>query len=496
MHKSLLFTLLKTLTSKELTEFHNYYLPLVFKAKHQQVRRLWNYIYETRPFFSSPRLSKKSTCAALFQRNNPDSPISEGRLRQLMAQLTDYIRDYIKWIEYHRIKHRSQHLLFTALTERECHKVAKEVMEKGRATIEAAYSIKSANYHYDMYWYFHDAYFSAILPNNRTGVSLREAIRHLDVYYYIQRLKYSCAVLNNTHILVKNISPINAPLLLQSIQDDVREATPIINIYYHLLAILSNNITENINWDTFLALVYVHLTNALDEYDMELVLVTAINYCIRQLRKGNEEYVKYQLDLYKIMLEHNLLIEDEHLSAQHYKNLVRLAARAREFEWGLYVTEHYKNLVPTSHRQSYYYFNHAVLAFHQKKYEQVLEYLLPIQDLHLLDHINLEMLYIKTYYAIIRQSPQLKIAYLDVLRDKMHAFRLYLLRNERQTQINIQSYKNFLIHLKRLLSFHSHTKVALLNRQVLLQKLRVQIQKTSTLVDKQWLDKQVHLLSL
>ena len=72
---------------------------------------------------------------------------------------------------------------------------------------------------------------------------------------------------------------------------------------------------------------------ALPNNEIKGILLTAINYCIKQLNQGSEAYVRQAFELFGYGLKHQILLENQQLNQFTYKNILASALRLKEYEW-------------------------------------------------------------------------------------------------------------------------------------------------------------------
>jgi hypothetical protein len=100
-----------------------------------------------------------------------------------------------------------------------------------------------------------------------------------------------------------------------------------------------------------------------------------LNTAIKRLNQGEAAAGQDVFGLYAILLERNLLLEQGFLPASHFKNIVAIGVRLREFERTETFIGTYCRQLPPEERDSAHAYNLAYLAFAQGAYRQVLRLL-------------------------------------------------------------------------------------------------------------------------
>ena len=169
-----------------------------------------------------------------------------------------------------------------------------------------------------------------------------------------------------------------------------------------------------------------------------------------------------------------------------------MACRANEFEAANNFIEDYKEKVHTKYRDNYYHLNLAALAFYQTDYKKTLKNLIFVGDLERQDHLNVEMLFLKTYYTLLVNGDE---NYGEPLRDRIKAFENYLRRKKKAIGLHWQYYKNFLDLFQSIFQLYSERNM-MRNEEFEAKKSNLveKINSCKQLVDKNWLLKQLENL--
>lgn len=487
MHQSPFLQLLKTLNTNELTAFSKYLKKQI--ARNSQIADLWQYIWTTRPDFVHKKLDKEKVQRYLAKKGSA----TDVRIRQLFSELNTFLKDFLVDEEVQNDPVLKAHLLYQALEKRQQLKAAEGILKKAKTDFTNRSQSQDVAYFYDQFLLKNDHFRLAMRLNNRqTAVSMQEVIADFDTYYWVQRLRFACILLNNTQVLAHDTLPQNLQALVTHIPETLRKESLFVDIYYHLLLILTHQHTSK-TWENLLTLLYGNLYTALSRESIKNVTDIAINYCNKHLRIGDNSYLKQQFDLYKFKLEKGFLMENGILSVIYYKNLVRLACRFGEFEWASDFVKKYKSALAERHQENYFHFNLATIYHYQRQYKAVIAELEQISNTGwgTLDYLNRFMLSIKTYYALMTQGADCE----DDLNKQLGNLAIYRIRNADAKRIKFTEYQRFINLFTRFLGIQKSVPVYLSkqDREKLEQRLALLLQEIegSELVDKKWLVEQV-----
>jgi tetratricopeptide (TPR) repeat protein len=194
----------------------------------------------------------------------------------------------------------------------------------------------------------------------------------------------------------------------------------------------------------------------------------AINYCNLQIMKVQERYVGEALALYRRAVQAGIFLEHGRLSPWHYKNIIKLALRLREYDWTETFIREFTALLPPEDREDAFHFNLAELYYYKGRYDEAMQELNRIEfsDVHY--NLGAKVLLAKIYYEL--QAT-------DALESLLHAFKIFLHRNRVISEDLRRTYLNFIALLHKIVHATPERRPA----------LRQRIEKTPLLTGKNWL---------
>ena len=161
--------------------------------------------------------------------------------------------------------------------------------------------------------------------------------------------------------------------IVQHIKKYKYEDIPPVAVYFQIYLALR----EGENLDNYFKLKdllelygnYFPINEAKNIYD------SALNYCIRKINQGNQQFLREYFDLINIMIERETIYTDNKLSPWDFKNIVVIALRLGEYEWTENFILNFKERLLEDFRENAVTYNLAQLYFYQKKYNKVLSLL-------------------------------------------------------------------------------------------------------------------------
>ena len=262
-----------------------------------------------------------------------------------------------------------------------------------------------------------------------------ELEHHLDMYYLLNKLEIHIGVLSLLRALndkTYDFSSISAIVALLELPQYAK---------HPLIAVCRANIDLEKNRTDK---TYFYLLDMLDKYGDDIspnrlrsFYTNAANYCISQIRAGNQSYNRHIFMLYKVMHDKNLLINNGVVSIQILKNIVTMACRESEFEWAEMLISYYEGFISKSVKESVCHFNYGVIAFHQKDYETAHDRFIQVDKINLNYDINTRVLILKCLYEKEKEYNEYTMT---AFRSAEKFFKL----NKQLPQRNKKGYINFI----------------------------------------------------
>lgn len=157
------------------------------------------------------------------------------------------------------------------------------------------------------------------------------------------------------------------------------------------------------------------------------------NFCIKQINKGEQLFLKELFWLYKLQLDNQLLLEDGKLPEWHYKNIVTTGLRLEELTWVREFIENYSECLPDHVAGNAYSYNLAVWYYHIGKPSDVLPLLLQVEYTDLRYNLDAKSLLLKAYFDL--EEEEALIAHAE-------AFIQFVNRNKSLTDFQKRGYVN------------------------------------------------------
>jgi hypothetical protein len=461
LHKSKLIQLLTTLTNNELKWF-GYYIQSPFFNKNEKVVRLFHKISRYHPEYD---METETLFKAVFE----DEAVDEQKLRYAMTDLTKLLEDYLAYIEYEKNEVYRKSLLLKALNSRHQEKHFISTLEE-TSRHHQQQSFRDVNYYFNRHLLEENHYFHSLSRRPRSiSSSLQEAVDNLDLYYLSNRLRYSCAILNREDLLQEKYNNLFLDPILTFLSGYDASHIPSVAIYHHI-SMLYRDPENPEHYLKVISLLKEHSRKFAPD-EVKDMYVHALNYCFRRINGGNLDYLAIVHELYKTLIDEEVIFEDGYLTPDNVKNIVTIALRTSQMEWTEQFLESYKNRIVPADKESTYAYNMAQVCYYKKDFSRALRLLHSVEMTDIFYQLGAKSLLLRTYYELNEQEPFFSLA---------DAFTNYLKRNKlisnSQRTVNL----NFVKFARRLMQIRSGSRLTA-------EGVRQELSTVKSIGNLQWL---------
>jgi len=451
MHKSKLIKLFRGLAKTELLEFGRY-LKTPFFNRDANLVKLYDYIKKHYPEFESEKLGK----SFFLKKMTGNDSTKDRRIHDWMSDLTKKLEDYLIIVEMRNKPLTRDFVLLDVMKDRQIDELFFRNIKSMRNRLNTAIER-------DMFYYFykwrlkHEAYFHGNKSQKyKSERDIEGTMLDMDKFFCAVKLRYSSEMMNKEFMASHNHSIALLPEVLKEIQKPTYRENQLFKIYQLIIEIFYDE--KNETYDKLERLIFDNLH--LSQRDEKLTLLTFLmNHAARRVNQGHSQYRKKLFDAYVYRINNDLILEDGHISAARYLNIVYLATTLHQADWlGSFIQKNAKYL-NNNIRENTSLLAEAYLHFAQKEYKKSLRILAQTGGSDLF-YIYVRTLTIQCHYEINQDA---EIVLLDC-----NNFNKYLNRNENLHESAKKSSKNF-IKFVRLLIETPYKKE--LTKEKLTQKL-------------------------
>ena len=467
LFKSKLLTVLRTLSSKELKYFEEYILSPFFN-KNDKVIELFSLVKKFHPEYPEEKVSLENIYPKLF----PKEKIDEQKLRYVRTDLSKLLEEFLAYTEYEKSEVYKKHLLLNAYDVRKLDKYFQQLMD-------SAMGQQKKEPFRDVGWYFNqhlleeNSYLHSLSREARgLAESLQQAVDNLDLYYLSNKLRFCCVIFNLQDVAQVKYDSHLLNEILDYLSDDHFKDVPAIAIYYQILMTFRQP-DEPKHYLRLKEMIEEH-TGHFKQEEAKDMYVFALNYCIKKLNSGELDYTKELFDLYKSLIEKELIFENGELASSDFKNIVTIGLRSNQVIWTEKFIHDNKDRVPVAFRENTYTYNLAFLLYFKKEFSKALRLLQSVEFADNYYHLDAKTLLLKTYYELNDTEPFFSLT---------DAFTNYLKRNKFISDYQRTVYLNFVRFTKKLMHIRIGSRVTLPDVKAELHDIK-QVADLNWLLDK------------
>lgn len=434
MDNSKLIDLLRTFSTKELREMGEF-IHSPFFNKNEELARFYDQLRKLAPNFPEKKLKREYVFKQLY----PRQPYDDKQLNYLMSFTLKLAEQYIGYTHFKQSDVLEKVHIMSSYDERNLEKHYQFILNQvGKSLDELPYR--------DIEFY-HQQYLLADISNRhflkqkirKYDDRLQVAADYLDQFYLARKLRYCCEMLDRRKSIAADYQLKFVEELKAYIAKHQEMRTPAVEVYYTVLNMLE---TQEQQYFAQLKGLLAKYSKLFPVDDLKDIYSYAINYSIRQVNQGNQQYLEELFELYKDTLRQEILFENDRLSPWAYKNIIGVGLRLRQFDWTEnFIREYNERLAPEFQDNALHY-NLAELYYYRKDFDQALSHLNRVE-------------FSDIYYSLDTKKMMLKIYYeqeeIDALYSLMASFKMYLKRTKLISPNNRTAYQNFVQVLGQLI---------------------------------------------
>lgn len=467
MQDSLLIKVIQQLSKRDVREIRKLIQSPYFNQR-TDLLPLFNYLVDTKaapPEYHSPQ--------QLFEIAYPQETFHLPRLRHLMTYLLNAIKSYFAIEEARSEQVDWQLSLVRALRKRKLNKLYQQEFSKLQQ-LQERQQLRNTQYHFRNYLLHKENYEYTFRSSRSRDIPLQQLTDELSTFYVADILHQSCSILTHKTVWKKDYDIQMLEAVLQKVDQGYYLDSPSVAIYYHSYRALSDLDTVH-HFEQLKILITEHWQQ-FPPGETRDIYQLAINYCIRQLNRGEQQFIREAFELYRSGLEKKVLLEDGLLAGLNYKNILRLGIALKEYEWAEQFLERYKPLLPKAERENTYRYNMAYYHFQKREYEQTMQLLQEVEFRDVFNNLDARRMLLRIYF---------ELGEYNALESLLDSFKTYISRLK-GIGYHKENYLNLIRFVRRMLRGN-------LRQPAFREQLKVEVQQTQALAERDWLLDQLAL---
>lgn len=464
MQQGKLISLLKTLSKKELKDFQTYTTSEFFN-KNETLIQLINNLIKYQSQFESPKLNRET----FFKKHYPTEIFDEQKFRYMQSDLTKLLEDFLAFNQYSKNEFGQKYFLLESLHERNQDKYFLQELEYIKSINDKS-PYRDAEYYFNQHKISELSYqYTSEKRNRAFDTSLQEVIDNLEITYLAKGFRYYCEMINRRNILSVEYNLSFFDEMVKYLENASFDFVPIIRIY----RFIHKALTDPENKPNYYELLSSLKENSklYSQSEQRGMYVFAQNYCIKRINQGDKDALKDIFELYKLMVDNELIYEGTFVSQPDFKNIVTTGLRLGEVEWVNGFIGEFRGKLNPEFSENAYSYSMAWIHFTKKEYDKALRMLLRVEFNDVYYHLDSKSLLMKVYFEMNE---------FDAFLSLVDAFRIYLRRNKFISEFQKETYSNFIQIINKLM------KLKMRNQPITLV-IHQEICATKPAADLNWL---------
>jgi len=470
MENTKLIHLLKTRSSRELFRFGEYVRSPFFN-KNKKVIQLCDLVLKHAPGYFHPSLEKTNVYKIIFE----STTYNELQLNNVISDLLQLLYDFIAQIHFGEQRILQKEFLLKELLE-------KDTSLHFEKTVRRYRQLQKQNPHrsFDFFekekiLYDELDQYTQTKIKRQFDENLQLVNDNLDLSYFINKFRVACDMISRNIVINANYQCHFLEEILNHFDEKkYLQEEPALKVYHKTLQMLQGEGEEEFYFD---------LKKLLDKYfsvfpksEIFTLYNYALNFSIQKINSGKDEFYQEILELYKVLLDKEIILHNNTLSQWTYKNIVTTAIRLKEFEWTEKFINKYKPILPHDEQDNAYAYNLAVWYHAQNDFRNALFQLQGVEFTDTNYHLGAKIIQLKSYYELNED---------EAFYALLEAFKKYILRSRDLSAYRKKANANFLRLAKKVFQLKLNRGKNFNQKKKNVDKLLIELEP---IANKGWLE--------
>ncbi len=470
MNSSKLYSILEYFNKYEQNRLRKYLLSPYFN-KNQTLVHLFEILIKNINSQTPKELSKEG----VWKKLNKSEKYDDVRFRKHFSDLLKLVEGFLAQQVYEENPLHQATYLMEAIEINKMEKLYNSSMKSARRLSNQQFQ-KPANYYYHQYQIERIYYELAQHELKRAKkTNVEEIANNLDRFYIAEKLRLYCLVLNQKLVASHEYELLFMDEIISHVNKNNYnfDSIPAISIYYQVFLTITETANQN---------HYFKLKSLLENHSLEIpkhevlpIYHSAINYCIQNANKGQQQFLQELFDLYFDLIKKEIIFTDGELSPWDFKNIVSCALRLGNYDWTEEFIKTYSSYLPEDFRENAVSFNLAQLYYYQKEFNKVIRLLQTVEYEDFTYNLNSKTMLLLIYYETDE---------IEALYSLLESFRAYLNRHK-----NLPDHRR--IHYLNLIKFTKKLTKIMPGESKALLKLKEEIKTTKEIANLKWLKEKI-----
>jgi len=468
MRNSKLYSILAHFDKYEQNRFRKYILSPYFN-KDQTLIDLFEHLIA----HVNERLDTEVDKEKLWQHLNIGKQYDDVRFRKYCSDLLKLVEGFLAQHHYEQNTLHQATYLMEAVGKKKMDKLYNSTLKTVERLSEQQ-KFRPSSFYYYQYEIEKNYYELTQSEMKRTDKSnVENIILNLDYFYLAEKLRLYCSVLSRQYVVSHEYQLLFIDEIIQHIQKFGFEDIPAISVYYqiYLTQVESDNEAHYFKLKELLT----RFGHVFPQKEAYVIYTYAMNYCIRRTNRGVQQFLKELFELYKELIEKEIIFTEAGLSPWDFKNIVQCALQLGEYSWAEEFINTHSSKLPENLRDNAVTYSLAQIYFYQKKHEKVISLLQTVEYEDFTYNLGSKSMLLATYYEMDELEP---------LYSLFESFRTYLNRHKDIPAQRRKNYSNLIKYTKKLTKIMPGDKKAV-------EHLKQEIEVVKNVASINWLKEKI-----
>lgn len=464
MKNSHLFIIFRNFSKKEVRELRKWLLSPAHNQR-EDVVALFEYLSNEKHLDNEKYYEKER----VFQKLFPKKKYDDAKFRQTIFFLNKCIEEYLIYSDLREDEVRSKMALAGVYRKKNMSKAYQKII-KSIADLQENQNLRNEHFLRNEYLIQKEQYLYFEKQKRNIKMNLQELSNALDITFFADKLKLSCLMLAHQRVYKAEYNPGLLDEVLNYVEENKILDIPAIAVYYYGYKALTS---QDKSFFDHLKTHMFNLGETFPKSETRDIYLMALNYCIRRNNEGDKAFIRETFELFKKMLELDLLIENKTFSPWTFANIALNGLQLGEYLWVENFIKAYQTFLPKKVRDHFVHYCMARLHFEKKEYDKAMPLLVQTDFDDILLNLNAKTLLLKMYYELVE---------FDTLESLLESMRTYLHRKD--VGYHEPLFKNVIRLTRKLVRVNPYDKKEK-------AKLRLEIENTNPLRERTWLLEQL-----
>jgi len=432
---------LKKLSRKEMTRFRDF-CASPYHNKNIEVIAFLEYLNKIYPDFNEKRCDKYTVWSKITKRKT----FNQAHFNLLISYALRLLESYLAVEKLTLKTAEEQFLSMEHLREKQLFKHYEKLFRNTAKSLKKG-AYRDADYYLTQYRFANESDQKYLkVTQKRADDGLQQKQDALDLWFMAMKLRDACEM----HMRHRLYGQEYEAGLLAEILNKIKaqqahfQDIPAVHIYYLAYEMLRSNEPK----DYFSLKEKIEQQSTLfPKSELQNIYNYLQNFCIGQINQGATAFHKELFEIYRSQLEKSLIFDKEgNLLEWHYKNIVTVGLRSKNYDWVRSFIEDYKKYLLDEVVENAYSFNLANYFFAVQNYQEVLPLLIQVEYSDMRYKLDVRALLLRTYYHLEETEPFYALC---------DSFNQLLIRNKALTDFQRKGYHNMIRMSRRIFAWRA-----------------------------------------